>query len=66
LLRALVVALLGSALAGAQSIDPSTLEGEVLLGYQGWFRCPGGGTTGSNWSHWANGVPAAASILIDT
>ena len=35
----------------ADVVDASTLKGKVLLGYQGWFRCPGGGTMGSNWSH---------------
>jgi uncharacterized protein (TIGR03437 family) len=49
----------------AQVVDASTLNGKVLLGYQGWFRCPGGGTSGVNWSHWANGTPSAASITID-
>ena len=34
MLHVLVVALLEAALAGAQSVDPSSLEGEVLLGYQ--------------------------------
>src|SRR5712691_2313985 len=52
--------------AQAQAVDPSTLTGKVLLGYQGWFRCPGGGTSGTNWSHWtSSGVPTAASISID-
>src|SRR6266571_7879245 len=50
----------------AQAVDPSTLNGKVLLGYQGWFRCPGGGPSGTNWSHWtSSGVPTAASISID-
>jgi uncharacterized protein (TIGR03437 family) len=50
----------------AQDVDPSTLKGKVLLGYQGWFRCPGGGTSGTNWSHWtSSGAPTAASISID-
>src|SRR6267143_4868552 len=50
----------------AQAVDPSTLKGKVLPGYQGWFRCPGGGTSGTNWSHWtSSGIPTAASISID-
>src|SRR6267378_1509645 len=50
----------------AQAVDPSTLKGKVLLGYQGWFRCPGVGTSGTNWSHWtSSGAPTAASISID-
>jgi len=40
-------------------VDPSTLDGKVLFGYQGWFDC------GSNWSHWSRGVPTAESLVID-
>lgn len=57
--------LLASVVVFAQSPDPSTLEGKVLLGYQGWFRCPGGGAMGTNWRHWANGTPTPASLTID-
>ncbi len=64
-LRALTLVLITVLSGVAQNIDPSSLDGKVLLGYQGWFRCPGGGTMGTNWSHWANGVPAAASLVID-
>src|SRR5882724_3299301 len=50
----------------ARAADPSTLKGKVLLGYQGWFRCPAGGASATNWSHWtSSGAPTAASISID-
>jgi len=65
MLRSLPVLSFAVAVACAQSPDPSMLEGKVLLGYQGWFRCPGGGAIGTNWSHWANGTPTAASLVID-
>ncbi len=64
-LHALVLLLAVVVPGSAQHIDPSSLDGKVLLGYQGWFRCPGGGTMGTNWSQWANGVPSAASLVID-
>ncbi|MBK7927669.1 MAG: hypothetical protein IPJ98_09280 [Bryobacterales bacterium] len=63
--RALPLLLLAVVGARAQNPDPSTLDGKVVLGYQGWFRCPGGGAMGTNWSHWANGMPTAASLVID-
>lgn len=65
-LFALSIAIILQPCIHAQAVDPSTLKGKVLLGYQGWFRCPGGGSSGTNWSHWtSSGAPAAASISID-
>jgi hypothetical protein len=28
----------------AEPIDATTLEGKLLMGYQGWFGCPGDGS----------------------
>lgn len=61
----LLALLLAATSATAQNADPSTLNGKALLGYQGWFRCPAGGASGQNWSHWANGTPAAGTLVID-
>ncbi len=33
-----------AALALFLSVDPSSLDNKVLVGYQGWFTCPGDGT----------------------
>jgi hypothetical protein len=52
----LLIAFGGSA---AERVDPATLDGKVLFGYQGWFDCPNG------WSHWARGLPTAESIVVD-
>jgi hypothetical protein len=54
-------------LFGADVVDPSTLQGKVLLGYQGWFNCPGDGSPGNNWRTWARGqsAPAADTLTID-
>jgi hypothetical protein len=30
------------------TVDPSTMTGKLLMGYQGWFTCPGDGTRISN------------------
>jgi len=33
-------------------VDPSTLTGKVMTGYQGWFNCAGDGAH-LGWTHWA-------------
>jgi hypothetical protein len=38
----------------AGTVDPSTLTGKLIMGYQGWFNCPGDGTT-VGWWHWFSG-----------
>ncbi|MBI4578488.1 MAG: hypothetical protein HY718_02230, partial [Planctomycetes bacterium] len=45
----------GSAPAAlAQGVDPMTLEGKLVAGYQGWFACPGDGSPASvGWHHWS-------------
>jgi len=36
----------------APGVDPSTLTGKVMTGYQGWFNCEGDGAD-LGWTHWA-------------
>jgi len=43
--------------------DPSTLDGKVLAGYQGWFTCPDDGS--GRWTHWSRGVPSAETLTVD-
>jgi len=47
------------------NVDPSTLNGKVLLGYQGWFSCAGDASGSDNWRSWARGTPTAESLTID-
>ena len=35
--------------AAADKVDPNTLQGKVLLGYQGWFNCAGDGAPENTW-----------------
>lgn len=43
----------------------SEIQGKVLVGYQGWFRCPGDGSPKDAWSHWSKGIPSAETTSID-
>jgi hypothetical protein len=43
--------------------DPSTLDGKVLLGYQGWFTCPE--DSSRRWTHWSRGVPSPDTLTVD-
>jgi hypothetical protein len=45
-------------------VDPNSLQGKVLLGYQGWFDCPGP-EAGRAWSHWSRGLPSPDTLAID-
>ncbi|MDB6138363.1 MAG: hypothetical protein JWO94_1435 [Verrucomicrobiaceae bacterium] len=47
-------------------IDPSTLTGKVMCGYQGWFNCEGDGANRS-WVHWTKGkgIPSPANVKVD-
>ena len=43
--------------------DPTTLDNKVLIGYQGWFTCPGDGT--GRWTHWSQGVPTPETLTVE-
>src|SRR4029453_17217092 len=48
----------------ASGVDPTTLDGKLMFGYQGWFGCPGDGSPLDTWEHWfRRGVPATAATL---
>ena len=52
-LRVFLLAICGALhLARGEVVDPTTLRGKVMAGYQGWFRCPGD-AAGKGWVHWS-------------
>lgn len=46
-----------SASANSPPVDTNTIVGKVMVGYQGWFRCPGDGSPDNNWLHWSGSEP---------
>ncbi|MFL6278925.1 MAG: glycoside hydrolase family 71/99-like protein [Vicinamibacterales bacterium] len=53
-----------AAAAPASDVDPATLAGKLMFGYQGWFGCPGDGSPLSAWEHWfRRGAAASVSTL---
>ena len=50
----------------ASVVDPTTLNGKLMFGYQGWFGCPGDGSPLDTWEHWfRRGEPAASTLRVD-
>lgn len=64
-MRSALFGVLTLAAACGQTVDVSTLEGKVLLGYQGWFSCPGDGAPQRSWRSWARGEPSPETLTID-
>jgi len=50
--------------SAADRVDPGTLTGKLIMGYQGWFDCPGDGA-GRGWGHWTAGPDPAVDMLPD-
>jgi hypothetical protein len=50
----------------ASEVDPSTMNRKLLMGYQGWFACPGDGSAPNRWVHWfRNNNPVATNVTVD-
>ena len=43
----------------ADGIDPGTLTGKLIMGYQGWFSCPG---DPGGWGHWGDLAHATPTV----
>jgi hypothetical protein len=42
-------------IGSAGAVDSSTIVNKYMLGYQGWFRCPGDGSGSTSFRHWIVG-----------
>lgn len=50
----------------APEVDANTMTGKLLMGYQGWFACPGDGSASSGWIHWFRSQnPVATDATVD-
>ena len=41
-----------SSLRSQPAVDAGTMHHKLLMGYQGWFACPGDGSQVNGWAHW--------------
>jgi hypothetical protein len=48
----------------AGQVDVTTLTGKLIMGYQGWFECPGDPNV-SGWMHWKGGSEPTVDMLPD-
>ena len=53
----------GTGGGAGNEVDASTLSGKLVMGYQGWFACPGDGAPPDRWWHWFSGQPPNAQNL---
>jgi hypothetical protein len=44
------------------AIDPSSIIGKVVCGYQGWFTCTGDGSPINRWTHWSPTNPPQPGV----
>jgi hypothetical protein len=66
LLRGAMIATLSAFLLNAQpDAIGQDMRAKVLVGYQGWFRCPGDGSPRNSWSHWSRGTPTPETMSVD-
>ena len=52
--------------ASASAAPHDTLNNQLVVGFQGWFMCPGDGRPGGGWVHWfAGNKPDAAHFSVE-
>jgi hypothetical protein len=61
--RAVLLAFL--LLASGTGFAADGLDGRLIVGYQGWFGCPGDFEGNRGWQHWFHGEPSPQSLTVD-
>ncbi len=61
---ALAIGISGHSHPAQAQVQPD-LHGTVVLGYQGWFACPGGAGKGTGWIHWSQGAPTGDNLTVE-
>ena len=54
-----------SCVAPLRASDPGALDGKLLVGYQGWFGCPGDFEDNKRWQHWFEGPAGEGRFVVD-
>jgi hypothetical protein len=63
-LLAVLGLLIACSTARAAAMDATTLTGKLIMGYQGWFACPGDAAH-RGWVHWSAGGAPTTDMLPD-
>jgi len=61
---AALLALAAMPVQAADRVDPGTLTGKLIMGFQGWFACPGD-TSKFGWGHWGSESKGSFNPTID-
>ncbi|MBI5508756.1 MAG: DUF4214 domain-containing protein [Deltaproteobacteria bacterium] len=46
-------------------VSTDSMNGKMMMGYQGWFGCPGDGSRVNNWVHWFQGRASPSTPTVD-
>jgi hypothetical protein len=52
-------------LTAAPVVDSQTMDRKMLMGYQGWFACPGDGSPVDGWHHWLRGGSGNPRLTVE-
>jgi hypothetical protein len=61
----LILAMLALGPPASARPEPRGLEGRLIVGYQGWFGCPGDAPGQTGWVHWFAGPGDLAHLTVD-